>query len=36
MADSAAYDDDGKENSVDDRCVLMASTELWIATDRSG
>ena len=27
------YDDDGKENIIDDYCALMASTELWIATD---
>lgn len=27
-----AYDDDGKENIIDDYCALMAATELWIAT----
>jgi hypothetical protein len=27
------YDDDGKENIIDDYCALMAATELWIATD---
>lgn len=27
------YADDGKENIMDDYCALMASTELWIATD---
>ena len=29
------YDDDGKENIIDDYCALMAATELWIATDSS-
>lgn len=28
------YDDDGKENIIDDYCVLMAATELWIATNQ--
>ena len=28
-----AYDDDGKENIIDDYCALLAATELWIATD---
>ena len=27
------YDDDGKENIIDDYCALMAATELWIACD---
>jgi hypothetical protein len=27
------YDDDGKENIIDDYCALMAATELWLATD---
>jgi predicted alpha-1,2-mannosidase len=27
------YDDDGKENIIDDYCALMAATELWISTD---
>jgi hypothetical protein len=27
------YDDDGKENIIDDYCALMAASELWIATD---
>lgn len=27
------YDDDGKENIIDDYCALMAATELWIATN---
>jgi len=26
------YDDDGKENIIDDYCALMAATELWRAT----
>lgn len=26
------YDDDGKENIIDDYCALMAATELWIST----
>ena len=29
------YDDDGKENIIDDYCALMAATELWIATGKS-
>ena len=29
------YDDDGKENIIDDYCALTAATELWIATDSS-
>lgn len=29
------YADDGKENILDDYCALMASTELWIATDEN-
>ena len=28
------YDDDGKENIIDDYCALMASTELWITTGK--
>ncbi|GAA4336694.1 glycoside hydrolase family 9 protein [Mucilaginibacter gynuensis] len=27
------YDDDGKENIIDDYCALMAATELWAATN---
>ena len=27
------YDDDGKENIIDDYCALMAANELWIATN---
>jgi hypothetical protein len=29
------YDDDGKENIIDDYCALMAASELWIATGES-
>ena len=35
LVNNTAYDDDGKENIIDDYCALMASTELWIATDSS-
>ncbi|HEV2693010.1 MAG TPA: glycoside hydrolase family 9 protein [Verrucomicrobiae bacterium] len=28
------YDDDGKENVIDDYCALMAATELWLATGK--
>jgi len=28
------YDDDGKENIIDDYCALMAATELWRATSK--
>lgn len=33
MIHNSSYDDDGKENIIDDYCALMAATELWIATD---
>ncbi|HEX8029214.1 MAG TPA: glycoside hydrolase family 9 protein [Vicinamibacterales bacterium] len=33
LVNNKAYDDDGKENIIDDYGALMASTELWIATD---
>jgi len=33
LANNTRYDDDGKENIIDDYCALMAATELWIATD---
>jgi hypothetical protein len=33
LVNNAKYDDDGKENIIDDYCALMAATELWIATD---
>jgi hypothetical protein len=29
------YDDDGKENIIDDYCALIAASELWIATDQA-
>ncbi len=32
LANNTKYDDDGKENIIDDYCALMAATELWIAT----
>ena len=28
------YDDDGRENIIDDYCALMAASELWSATDK--
>jgi SAM-dependent methyltransferase len=31
---STKYADDGKDNIIDDYCALMASTELWIATNK--
>ena len=33
VLNNTRYDDDGKENIIDDYCALMAATELWIATD---
>jgi hypothetical protein len=35
LVNNTKYDDDGKENIIDDYCALMAATELWIATDSS-
>jgi hypothetical protein len=35
LINNTKYDDDGKENIMDDYCALMAATELWIATDSS-
>ena len=35
QTNNTRYDDDGKENIIDDYCALMAATELWIATDKS-
>ena len=32
LSNNTKYDDDGKENIIDDYCALMAATELWIAT----
>jgi hypothetical protein len=34
QANNTKYDDDGKENIIDDYCALMAASELWIATDQ--
>jgi SAM-dependent methyltransferase len=31
LVNNKKYDDDGKENVIDDYCALMAATELWIA-----
>jgi hypothetical protein len=33
-ANNLKYDDDGKENIIDDYGALMGATELWIATDK--
>lgn len=33
LVNNTKYDDDGKENIIDDYCALMAATELWMATD---
>jgi hypothetical protein len=33
LINNTKYDDDGKENIIDDYCALMAATELWMATD---
>lgn len=33
LINNTKYDDDGKENIIDDYCALMAATELWITTD---
>src|ERR1700733_11841783 len=35
QANNTKYDDDGKENIIDDDCALMAASELWIATDHA-
>ncbi len=35
LVNNTKYDDDGKENIIDDYCALMAVTELWITTDSS-
>jgi hypothetical protein len=34
QANNTKYDDDGKENIIDDYCALMAASELWMATDQ--
>lgn len=33
LINNTKYDDDGKENVIDDYCALMAATELWISTN---
>lgn len=33
LINNIKYDDDHKENIIDDYCALMAATELWIVTD---
>lgn len=33
LVNNTKYDDDGKENIIDDYCALMAATELWITTN---
>ena len=33
LINNTKYDDDRKENIIDDYCALMAATELWIVTD---
>ncbi|MEI9956127.1 MAG: hypothetical protein WDM90_07465 [Ferruginibacter sp.] len=35
LINNTKYDDDGKENIIDDYCALMAATELWIATNET-
>jgi hypothetical protein len=35
QANNTKYDDDGKENIIDDYCALMAATELWMATNKT-
>ncbi|MCO5934017.1 hypothetical protein NAF17_00575 [Mucilaginibacter sp. RB4R14] len=32
LANSTKYDDDGKENIIEDYCALMAATQLWLVT----
>jgi hypothetical protein len=34
LINNTKYDDDGKENIIDDYCALMAATELWITTNK--
>jgi len=35
LKNNTKYDDDGKENIIDDYCALMAASELWIATNKT-
>jgi hypothetical protein len=34
QVNNTKYDDDGKEDIIDDYCALLAASELWIATDK--
>jgi hypothetical protein len=34
QVNNTKYDDDGRENIIDDYCALMAASELWIATGK--
>jgi len=34
LINNTKYDDDHKENIIDDYCALMAATELWISTNQ--
>ena len=34
QANNLKYDDDGKENIIDDYCALMAASELWMTTEQ--
>jgi len=34
QANNTKYDDDRKENIIDDYCALMAASELWLTTDK--
>lgn len=35
LINNLKYDDDGKENIIDDYCALMAASELWMATNEN-
>lgn len=35
LLNNTRYDDDGKENILDDYCALLAATELWISTNEN-
>lgn len=35
LKNNTQYDDDGKENIIDDYCALMAASELWMATNKT-
>lgn len=34
LINNTRYDDDGRENIIDDYCALIAATELWLATGK--